>query len=134
MFFLTSIGTGGPVGCGDTLVKLSTGQGKTGDLATDLKIALDAVFNNAQYAGALYNATYPSVLKVAQVDFNASSGVATVQLAGSYQKPASSCDASRYRSQVWATALQFDEITRFIPWVGNSLLGDRLAVYSDSGK
>jgi hypothetical protein len=134
VFYLTSIGTGGPVGCGDSLIKLSTGQVKTGDLPTDLKIALDAVFNTAQNVGGLYNATYPSLLKVSQVDFNASSGVAEVVLSGSYQKPRDGCDASRYRAQVWTTALQFDEITRFIPWVGGSLLGDRLAVYSDSGK
>ena len=112
-------------------MKLSTGQLKTGDLATDMKIALDAVFSTAQYVGSLYNATYPSKLSVNSVDFNKSSGVAEVYMGGAYQKPESSCDASRYRSQVWATALQFDEVIRFIPWVGSKLLGDRLAVYSD---
>jgi hypothetical protein len=131
VFYLTHIGTGGPIGCGDSLVKLSTGQLKTGDLATDMKIALDAVFSTAQYVGSLYNATYPSKLSVNAVDFNKSSGVAEVYMGGSYQKPESSCDASRYRSQVWATALQFDEVSRFIPWIGDKLLGDRLAVYSD---
>jgi hypothetical protein len=134
VFYLTHLGTGGPIGCGDSLVKLSTGQVKTGDLATDLKIALDAEFSTGQYFGVFYNATYPSSLQVGGVDFSVSSGVAEVQLGGSYVKPESACDASRYRSQVWATALQFKEITRFIPWVGGSLLGDRLAVYSDSGK
>jgi len=133
VFYLTHIGTGGPIGCGDSLVRLSTGQLRTGDIATDLKIALDAVFSTAQYAGALYNATFPSTLVVNSVSFNITSGVAEVQMGGFYQKPASSCDASRYRSQVWATALQFDEVTRFIPWVGSNLLGDRLAVYSDGG-
>jgi hypothetical protein len=133
VFYLTSIGTGGPIGCGDSLIKLSTGQVKTGDLKTDLKIALNAVFAAPQYVGALYNATYPSALKVQQIDYNQSSGIATVQFGGPYQKPADACDASRYRSQVWATALQFDEIIRFTPYIGNSLLGDRLAVYSDGG-
>jgi hypothetical protein len=133
VFYLTIIGTGGPIGCGDSLLKLSTGQVKTGDLKTDLKIALNAVFTAPQYVGAFYNATYPSALKVQQIDYKKSSGIATVQFGGSYQKPANACDASRYRSQVWATALQFDEIVRFTPYVGNSLLGDRLAVYSDGG-
>jgi len=131
IFYLTSVGTGGPIGCGDSLVKLSTGQIRTGNLAADLKVALDAIFRSGHYVGGLYNATYPSSLQVGGVDFNQTTGVAIVQLSGSYSKPESACDASRYRSQVWGTALQFDEIARFIPWVGNSLLGDRLAVYSD---
>lgn len=131
VFYLTSLGTGGTIGCGDSLVRLTTGRIRSGDLAADLKVALDTLFSVGQYVGGLYNATYPSNLKVGGVDFNASTGVASVQLAGSYVVPESSCDASRYRSQVWATALQFKEITRFIPWVGNSLLGDRLAIYSD---
>jgi hypothetical protein len=131
VFYLTSLGTGGPVGCGDSLVRLTTGHVRSGDLAADLKVALDAIFSAGQYVGSLYNATYPSSLKVGGVDFNSATGIASVQLAGSYVVPESSCDASRYRAQVWATALQFKEITRFIPSVGNSLLGDRLAIYSD---
>jgi len=131
VFYLVSLDTGGPVGCGDSLVRLTTGRTRSGDLAADLKVALDTIFTVGQHVGGLYNATYPSSLKVGGVDFNSATGVASVQLAGSYVKPESSCDASRYRSQVWATALQFKQITRFIPWVGNSLLGDRLAVYSD---
>lgn len=131
VFYLTSVGTGGPIGCGDSLVRLTTGRIRSGDLAADLKVALDTLFSAGQYVGGLYNATYPSSLKVGEVEFNTSTGVASVYLAGSYVVPESSCDASRYRSQVWATALQFKQITRFIPWVGNSLLGDRLAIYSD---
>ena len=131
VFYLVSLDTGGTVGCGDSLVRLTTGRTRSGDLAADLKVALDALFSTGQYVGGLYNATYPSSLKVGEVDFNSATGVASVQLAGSYVVPESACDASRYRSQVWATALQFKQITRFIPWVGNSLLGDRLAIYSD---
>lgn len=131
VFYLVSLDTGGPVGCGDSLVRLTTGRVRSGDLAADLKVALDTLFSAGKQVGGLYNATYPSNLKVGGLDFNSASGVATVQLAGSYVVPESSCDASRYRAQVWATALQFKQITRFIPWVGNSLLGDRLAIYSD---
>lgn len=131
-FYMTLLETGGNIGCGDSLVKLSTGRTKTGDLNTDLKIALDTLFSVGQYAGGTYNATFPSNLRVDQVNLTLD-GTANVYLSGSYVKPATSCDASRYRSQVWATALQFKEIVRFIPYVGNSLLGDRLAVYSDGG-
>ncbi len=132
IFYLTILGTGGPVGCGDTLVKMTTGRSRTGDIAADLKIALDTLFSVGQYSGGAYNATFPSNLRVDQVNLTLD-GTANVILSGSYVKPADGCDASRYRSQVWATALQFKEIVRFIPFVGNSLLGDRLAVYSDSG-
>ena len=131
-FYMTLLETGGNIGCGDSLVKLSTGRTKTGDLNTDLKIALDTIFSVGQYSGGAYNATFPSNLRVEQVNLTLD-GTANVYLSGSYVKPATSCDASRYRSQVWATALQFKEIVRFIPYVGNSLLGDRLAVYSDGG-
>lgn len=132
-FYLTKVGTGGTVGCGDSLVKLSTSSSRSGDTAWDLKIALDAIFSVGQYVGELYNATYPSSLKVGDVILD-SNGTTIVYFKGSYVKPADGCDASRYRAQVWSTALQFKEITRFEPHVGNSLLGDRLAVYSDSGK
>jgi hypothetical protein len=133
IFYLTLLGTGGPVGCGDSLIKLTTGSYRTGDTAADLKVALDGLFSAGQYAGGLYNATYPSRLIVDRVNLTPD-GTAIVYFGGSYIKPADSCDASRYRSQVWATALQFEDIKRFEPYVGNALLGDRLAVYSDSGK
>jgi hypothetical protein len=132
VFYLTLLGTGGSIGCGDSLIKMTTGRYRTGDIAADLKVALDTVFSVGQYAGGAYNATYPSILRVDQVNLTFD-GTAVVTLSGTYVKPAGSCDTSRYRSQVWATALQFDEIKRFEPYVGNSLLGDRLSVYSDGG-
>jgi len=133
IFYLTLLGTGGSVGCGDSLLKMTTGQARTGDLAADLKVALDRIFTVGQYAGSVYNATYPSRLQVDRVNITLD-GTAVVYFSGSYEKPADGCDASRYRSQVWATAMQFKEIKRFEPWVGNALLGDRLSVYSDGGK
>ncbi len=131
-FYLTHIGTGGPVGCGDSLVALATGHLRTGNIETDIKLAVDTVFSIGQYSGDLYNATYPSSLRVGGVVLE--NGVATVELGGSYQKPKDACDASRYRAQVWSTILQFPEVTRAIPTYNNALLGDLLAVYSDSGK
>jgi hypothetical protein len=133
IFYLTLVGTGGSVGCGDSLLKMTTGQVRSGDVAADLKVALGAIFNAGQYTGATYNAVYPSRLSVDRIEITLD-GTAVVNFSGSYEKPANSCDASRYRSQVWGTALQFKEIKRFEPWVGNALLGDRLSVYSDSGK
>lgn len=132
-FYATSIGTGGPIGCGDTLIKLWTGYIRTGDIRVDLTNALNTVFSVGPYAAGFYNATYPSSLRVKEVKMSAN-GTATVYFDGAYVPPKDSCDASRFRSQVWGTALQFPEVTRFIPWIGDKLLGDRLAAFSDSGK
>lgn len=132
-FYVTNLGTGGKVGCGDDLVKLWSGHVRTGNIAVDMANALNTVFSAGQYPAGFYNATYPSNLKVLEVDL-AADGTAKVYLDGSFVPPKDSCDASRFRSQVWGTALQFPEVTRFIPWIGDKLLGDRLAAYSDSGK
>jgi len=132
-FYATSIGTGGPIGCGDTLIKLWTGYVRTGKISEDLTYALNTVFSVGPYAAGFYNATYPSSMRVREVKIS-SNGTATVYFDGAYVPPKDSCDASRFRSQVWGTALQFPEVTRFIPWIGDKLLGDRLAAFTDSGK
>jgi hypothetical protein len=129
--YATILGTGGNVGCGDDLIKLYSGHIRTGDVKADLTTALNTLFSAGSYAAGFYNATYPSNLQV--VDVTMSTGTAKVYLDGNYVVPKDSCDASRYRSQVWATGLQFEEVTHFIPFVGSKLLGDRLAVYSDGG-
>jgi hypothetical protein len=131
-FYATILGTGGKVGCGDDLVKLYSGNIRSGNLVQDITIALNTLFRSGGYPSGFYNATYPSNLTVQRVDVSGD-GTVSVFLDGNYVVPKDSCDASRYRSQVWATALQFDEVVRFIPWVGNKLLGDRLAIFSDSG-
>ncbi len=133
LIYFVHLGTGGPIGCGDSLIPLTTGLYRTGDVEQDIKLALDRLFTSGQYSGPLYNATYTSSLSVSSVEHKKSDGRTTVQHDGSYVRPENSCDASRYRSQVWATALQFPEVTRFTPWAGNALLGDLLAVYSDGG-
>ena len=81
---------------------------------------------------SLYNATYPSNLRFSGLHLE--NGEAVVELNGTYVKPTNACDASRYRAQVWTTIQQFPEVTRAIPKVRGVLLGDLLAIYSDSGK
>jgi hypothetical protein len=132
-FYLILLGTGGKVGCGDDMLKLWTGHIRTGNISVDLTNALNTVFSVGGYSAGGYNATYPSNLRVKEVVMEAD-GTAHVYFDGSFVPPKDSCDASRFRSQVWGTALQFPEVKRFIPWIGDKLLGDRLAAYSDSGK
>lgn len=129
VFYLTHLGTGGPIGCGDSLVAISTGKPRTGDIEKDIQQAVDALFSIGQYSLGFYNATYPSSLRFSGVQIE--NGEAVVNLSGTYVRPEDACDASRYRAQVWTTIEQFPEIKRAIPKVRDALLGDLLSVYSD---
>ncbi len=129
LIYFVQLGTDGLIGCGDSLVKIWTGYVKTGDIVADMTTAINALFRAGHYHGGLYNATYLSSLQVVGVDFD--SGRADVFLDGSYSVPVDGCDASRYQSQVRATAFQFDEVNHFVPWVRDKLLEDLLAIYSD---
>ena len=132
VIYLTHIGTGGPVACGDSLVPIMIGHIRTGDIEKDIEIAVNTLFSIGQYSLGLYNATYPSSLRVADVYLE--KGEAIVVMGGSYVKPVDACDASRYRAQVWTTIQQFPEVNRAIPKVKGALLGDLLSIYSDGGK
>jgi hypothetical protein len=131
VFYLTHLGTGGPIGCGDSLVAIRTGYERTGDIEKDIQLAVDTIFSIGEYSGALFNATYPSNLRVKGLTL--SNGGAVVELGGQYVKPKNACDASRYRAQVWSTITQFPEVIRAIPKYQGTLLGDLLAIYSDGG-
>jgi hypothetical protein len=124
--YFVQTNTGGPIGCGDTLVPIRTGLYRTGNTVEDLRAALNYLFRASNYVLGLYNATYTSSLQADEIDFNKSSGTAITRLNGSYVPPLTKCDAHRYREQVWSTAYQFDDIRDFTPYVGSKLLGDRL--------
>ncbi len=124
--YFVIIDSGGPVGCGDSVIPVLTGHYKTGNTEQDLRTALNYLFSAGRYVLGLYNATYTSSLQAMTIDFEAGNGSAVTQLSGSYVPPETKCDAHRYRAQVWTTAYQFDEIKDFTPYVGGALLGDRL--------
>lgn len=124
--YFVKTNSGGPIGCGDTLVPILTGHYLTGNTIEDLRAALNYLFAAGNYVLGLYNATYLSSFQATEITFERGTGSATTLLAGSYVEPITKCDAHRYRAQVWSTALQFDEITNFTPFVGSKLLGDRL--------
>ena len=132
VIYLTHVGTGGPIACGDNLVPLRTGQVRTGNIEKDIQIAVDALFAVGEYSMSLYNATYPSKLRFSGLELI--KGEAVVDLSGEYIKPGNACDASRFRAQLWTTIQQFPEIQRVIPKYKGALLGDLLAIYSDGGK
>jgi hypothetical protein len=132
MIYLTHLGTGGPIGCGDSLVAIRTGYQRTGSIEKDVQIAVDTLFSIGQYSLSLYNATYPSTLRFSGLQLIKRE--ATVDLAGQYVKPADACDASRYREQVWKTIEQFPEIDKAVPKFKGALLGDLLSIFSDGKK
>ncbi|GAH69457.1 unnamed protein product, partial [marine sediment metagenome] len=126
--YLVHQGTGGSVGCGDSLVPVSTGFLPTGDIKEDVKIALNSLFSTgSKYVGNLYNPLYQSNLRVGKVDFRKSTGELTIYLNGGFTKPKDECDKKLYRAQVWDTARQFPEVWRAYIWIGDLLLGDLLA-------
>ena len=125
--YVTHVGTGGPNACGDTVIGISSGHLKSGNVAEDIKTALNTLFASGQNVGAYRNSTYPSSFRVDSVDFNQSAGKAEITLQGSYVKPADYCEGRRYRDQVWATARQFPEVHNVTIWLSNgTLLGDLL--------
>jgi hypothetical protein len=127
--YLVLPGTGGPVGCGDSFVPVSTGQMISGDVSQDVSTALKSLFSTGgQHIGDLYNALYQSNLSVASVEFRKQTGEITVYLAGGFTKPKDDCEKLRYRAQVWDTIRQFPEIWRAYVWVNDKLLGDLLVV------
>jgi hypothetical protein len=124
---VTHLGTGGPLACGDTLVGISSGFLRSGDIEADVATALNTLFASGQKVGAYHNATYPSSFRVSEVDFKKSEGKVTITLSGSYVKPSDYCEAKRYREQVWATARQFPEVYKATIFLSDGkLLGDLL--------
>jgi hypothetical protein len=125
--YVTHLGTNGPIGCGDSLIGISSGYVRTGNVKDDIRIALNTLFASGQKVGLYHNATYPSSLKVSDVEFKKSSGNAVITLKGSYVRPPDACEARRYREQVWATARHFPEVNRVTIFLQNgALLGDLL--------
>jgi hypothetical protein len=132
--YFTHLDTGGPIGCGDSLVGYSTGQLRTGNVEVDVQIALDSLFGSGgPFFGSLYNAIFPSNLKVVSVDYTQSSEVVTVYTTGSFIKPPDDCDKLRFHAQVFTTARQFDEVSKAIIWWNDTLLGDHLWVGNQNG-
>ncbi|MGW8142811.1 MAG: hypothetical protein ACWGN2_00360 [Anaerolineales bacterium] len=126
--YLVIEGTGDSSGCG-SLVPVSAGIVRTGDVNEDVKLAINSLFSTgSKYAGNLYNPLYQSKLRVNDVSFKKNSGNVTIRLTGSFTKPKEDCDKLLYRAQVWDTARQFPEVKLATIWLNKYLLGDLLVV------
>jgi hypothetical protein len=127
--YLVHKGTGGTIGCGDSLIPVSAGQIRTGNVTEDVKLALNSLFSTGtEYVGDLYNPLYQSKLRVAEANLKKSTKNMTVHLTGSFTKPKDDCDKLLYRAQVWDTVRQFPEVKHATIWLNKYLLGDLLVV------
>lgn len=109
--YLISAGTGGNVGCGDSVVPYTVSIQPT---VAPLTAALNQLFALNTQAFGYYNALGSSNLSVAGIDIE--NGVATVELTGQLML-AGVCDNPRVEAQLRQTALQYhtiDDVNFFI--------------------
>lgn len=118
---------GGPVACGDSLVKANTGLARTGDIEADVRTALERLFFKRQYFGRLYNPVYLSNLEVESVKYDKNTKEVSVRLDGTYVRSGDRCDDGRVRAQIWTTIRQFEGVKTVYILLRESLLGDILA-------
>ena len=127
--YYIQLNTGGPVACGDSLVKANTGVWRSGDIEADVKTALERLFFKRKFFGELYNPVYLSNLAVQSVDFQESQGLVNVYLDGTYVRSGDRCDDGRVRAQIWTTIRQFKAIKTVYILLRTALLGDLLATH-----
>ena len=105
--YFIQTGTGGNVGCGDSLVPVQTNLGTTDDTIKNVQLALGQLFlYHTQTFGELYNPLYASKLSVAGVDYSGT-GRVVVDLSGEIGKTGESCDSGRILAMLQATIRQF---------------------------
>ncbi|MCK4726450.1 MAG: GerMN domain-containing protein, partial [Anaerolineales bacterium] len=119
--------TGGPVSCGDSLIRANTGVWRTGDVEADVTTALNRLFYKREFIGSLYNPIFRSNFQVQSVEFKDFSGYIEVNLVGTYVRSDDRCDDSRVRAQVWTTIRQFAGVKTVKVLLNGNLLGDILA-------
>jgi hypothetical protein len=125
--YLVQTNTGGPIACGSSLIKVNTGLPRTGDTATNIAAALRRLLVKSKYMVGLYNPVYLSNMSVVSVTYNPDSGLATVDLTGSYVRSGDSCDDGRVHDQIWTTIRQFPGVRGVLVRLNGNLLGDILS-------
>ncbi len=96
---------GGPVGCGDTLAYVYIGILPSGDIETDVRVTLEALFRpKGQYPFGLYNPLWASNITIQSVTYNPATGTALVDSTGDVGRGDPGCEWDRIRVQVNTTA------------------------------
>lgn len=129
IFYLVALGTGGSLGCGDSLIPVYTGIPTSGNLEKDIHNSLHSLLKlKVKDSGGLYNPLHNAHLNTAGVDFKAESGNAVVNLAGSIPKPKDECEYHRVRGVLWETVRHYRDVKGVTFWIGNKLIGDLIAI------
>lgn len=109
-----------PIGCDDSVVMVETGRVETGTLETDLRVALEALFNTTALPDSRFVNTLAG-LGVSVTDVQADSNPVTIALAGAIPLSGVCADA-RVEAQLLHTVFQFQAIqTALITLNGQSL-------------
>jgi hypothetical protein len=126
--YLVQTGTGGPIACGDSLIRINTGLWRTGDNKKDIATALRSLLVKSKFIAGLYNPVYLSNLSLVGVDFNPTTGLATIDLSGTYVRSGDHCDDGRVHDQIWTTIRQFPGVKgNPLVRLNGNLLGDILS-------
>ncbi|MGA7669906.1 MAG: GerMN domain-containing protein [Nitrolancea sp.] len=130
-FYLVAIGDNGQsgpaVGCGDSLVAVTTDIGSPSDTEGKISAALGKLFAiHDQYYGesGLYDALYNSSLQVDSVNLNGSKAV--VNLSGSFSL-GGVCDDPRAIGQIESTVTQFSDVDSTNVYLNGILIQDVLS-------
>jgi hypothetical protein len=129
IYYLVAKDTGGPLGCGDTLIPVYTGIPTSGDLEKDIHNSLHTLLKlKVKDFGGLYNPLHNAHLNTGGISFNQASGQAKVELNGSIPKPKDECEYHRVRGALWETVRHYRKVKGVTFWIGNKLVGDLIAV------
>ena len=94
----------GPVGCGDQMVAFSTGVLPTGHAETDVRAALERLFNlRVQYQYGAYNPLYLSSLIITSVQYEEALGEINARTTGNLVRGEKGCEWDMIRNIVKAT-------------------------------
>jgi hypothetical protein len=129
IYYLIALNTGGPVGCGDSLIPVYTGIPSSGDLDRDIHNSLHTLLKlKVKDFGGLYNPLHNAHLNTGGISFNQTSGQVKVELNGSIPKPKDECEYHRVRGVLWETVRHYKDVKGVTFWIGNKLVGDLIAI------
>jgi hypothetical protein len=129
IYYLIAKNTGGPVGCGDSLIPVYAGIPTSGDLEKDIHNSLHALLKlKVEEFGGYYNPLHNAHLNTGGISFNEDSGQVKVKLNGSIPKPIDECEYHRVRGVLWETVRHYRKVKGVTFWIGDKLVGDLIAV------
>ena len=129
IYYLVALDTGGPLGCGDTLIPVYTGIPSSGSLEKDIHNSLHPLLKlKVKDFGGLYNPLHNAHLNTGAIKFNKESGNVKVNLNGSIPKPKDECEYHRVRGALWETVRHYRKVTGVTFWIGDKLIGDLIAI------